>query len=436
MGERDDRIEALRRAEGSARRGLGSTELNYQNERNAPVTDAYRDGQIAALTSQRNSLQEQLAKVQGELSELERGRDAERQAALGRDAQESKQQISPSDQDRADTAVQSDRARQEVAQQPGTTNQLNPNSPPAQDISDPQRTQSSRNDSTPGDSGPGAPAGGSGSTPSPNTPRKGFGPFEPGGPPGGFDPADVSSSVAPFERPRPGEGFPGEWQDKSPSSVFKPFSEVLHNKQVAELDALDDTLKGKDAPESKDRLALDAEKKKLGLETDGASREFDKNQFENKVDQMHRMFNEHDRERQQFGANEHVVDREMDLKRYDVTRDLCHTRAEQEIAEKHVDLKNEETKKNEVLLEQNAKRLSGREDAEIKQKAYEKNLADDRAKFDQKLQAEFPGQVNQRTDELQQQHFPAVVQNGPVYSPPAPALSQSGPAAGPPPQQM
>src|SRR5207247_2170904 len=126
MGERDDRIETLKRAEGSARSGLGSTELKYQNERNAPVTDADRDGQIAALTSQRNSLQEQLAKVQGELSELERGRDAERQAALGRDAQESKQQISPSDQNRADTAVQSDRARQEVAQQPGTTNQLNP----------------------------------------------------------------------------------------------------------------------------------------------------------------------------------------------------------------------------------------------------------------------------------------------------------------------
>jgi hypothetical protein len=244
--------------------------------------------------------------------------------------------------------------------------------------------------------------------------------------------------VAPFERPRPGEGFPGEWQDKTPSSAFKPFSEVLHNKQVAELDALDDKLKAQDLPGSKDRLALDAEKKKLGLETDAASREFDKNQFENKVDQMHRMFNEHDRERQQWGANEHVVDREMDLKRYDMTRDLCHTRAEQEIAEKHVALKNEETKKNEVLLEQNAKRLSGREDAEIKQKAYEKDLADDRAKFDQKLQAEFPGQVNQRTDELQQQHFPAVVQNGPeVYFPQPPAPSMGAPGAGgPPPQQM
>jgi hypothetical protein len=434
MGERDDRIEALKRAEGSTRSGLGSVERKHENDRNAPGADT--DAQISALTSRRNSLQEQLAKVQGELSELERGRDAERKAALGANAQESKQQISPSDQNRADAAVQSDRVKQEVSQQPGTTNHTHPNSPPPHDISDPQGTQWSRNDATP--SGSGAPAGDPDPTASPNTLRKGFGPFEPGGPPGGFDPADVSSSVVPFERPRPGEGFPGEWQEKTPPSWFKPFSDVLHNKQVAELDALDETLKGQDAPDSKEQLALDAEKKKLGLETDAASQEFDRNQFEKKVDQMHRMFNEHDRERQQLDANEHVVNREMDLKRYDMTRDLCHTRAEQEIAEKHVALKNEETRKNEVLLEQNAKRLSGREDAEIKQKAYEKDLADDRAKFDQKLQTEFPGQVNQRTDELQQQHFPAVVQNGPeVYFPqPAPALGSAGPSGGPPPPAM
>jgi hypothetical protein len=248
--------------------------------------------------------------------------------------------------------------------------------------------------------------------------------------------------VAPFERPKPGEGFPGEWQDKTPASVFKPFSEVLHNKQVAELDALDDKQRAQDAPDSKERLALDAEKQKLGLETAGASREFEKNQFENKVDQMHRLFNEHDRERQQFGANEHVVDREMDLKRYDTTRDLCRTRAEEEIGDKHRDLKNEEARKNDVLREKNEKRLAGREDAEVKQKAYEKDLSDNLAKFEQKLQADFPGQVKQRTDALQEQHFPAVVENGPVMSAPeiatpapaAPAMGSGGQGGPPPPQ--
>src|SRR5687768_17558487 len=129
MGERDERIDALKSAEGAARGRLGGVEHKYQNERNAPVTDADRDAQIATLISQRNSLQEQLAKVQGELSALERGRDAERQAALGRDAQESKQQISASEQNRADAVAQADLSKQGVDQQPVMMNQLEPDSP-------------------------------------------------------------------------------------------------------------------------------------------------------------------------------------------------------------------------------------------------------------------------------------------------------------------
>jgi hypothetical protein len=441
MGERDDRIEALKRAEGSARSGLGSVERKYENERNAPVTDT--DAQIAALTSQRSSLQEQLAKVQGELSELERGRDAERKAALGRDAQESKQQVSPSDQNRADAAVQSDRAKQEVAQQPGTTNQLTPNSPPPQE-SGSDRELSGGTQQPGGQSRSGSSGSNQGSDRSDDKPQerdKGFPPFEKSDTaPYGFDPKDVSKEPVNFQRVDPNEGNFLWGQAKSPTSDFKPYSQVLQNGQVADLDALAKEIRRNDAAaqQAASTMALDS----------NAREAFDRAQFEFAAEKMNQKFADHDRQRDQFGSNslidsnQSVVDREMELKRWDVTRDLCRGQAARELDDVRAQLRSEVDNEQQRLeandqsmLALYEKRVAAQADAQQRLTDYDKMLSENR---DQQLRGfkaskdqEFTLVVEDRADTLQAQHFPEVHKNGPEqYFPPIPPAQPSGPGGG------
>ncbi len=451
MSERDDRIDALKRAEGSARSGLGGVERKYENERNAPVTDADRDAQIAALTGQRNSLQEQLAKVQGELSELERGRDAERKAALGRDAQESKQEISASDQNRADAAVQADRAKQPTAQQPGTTNQIDPNSPAQgsgtdRDVSSGAQQPISQERSSSSSSTRSADRS---DEKSPQERDKGFGPFEKSDTaPYGFDPKDISKEPVNFQRVDPNEGNFLWGQAKSPTSDFKPYSQVLHNGQVADLDALMKDIDRADAAaqQAASTMALD----KNGHDA------FNLAQFEYGAEKINQKFADHDRQREQFGSsslidpNQSIVDREMELKRFDETRDFCRGHADRELRPTfEANVETEEQRllaKDQPLIALNAMRLTGQPNAQQRQSQYEDMLQQGRDKelqtFSKENDKQFAQAVEQRTDALQAQYFPAVHQNAPEqYIPPAPALTvggggPGGPGGGGAPQQQ
>lgn len=444
MGERDDRIDALKRAEGSARSGLGGVEQKYQNELNAPGTGGDHDAQIASLTSQRNSLQEQLAKVEGELSELQRGWDAERKAALGRDAQESKQQVSPSDQQRADDAVISDPSKPGVAQQPGTPNQ--PDSPqgPAQD------RQSSGGSQQPGGQ---ANAAGSGSDQSSDTDRsddkpaqdrdKGFPPFEKSDrAPGGFDWKDISNEPVNFQKVDPNDGNFLWGQAKSPTSDFKPYSQVLHNSQVAALDATMEQIE-------RDGAAAQQLKPTLNLDK-SASDAFDRAQFESGAQKLNQTFADQDRQREQFGSNslidpnQSVVDREMQLERWDVTHKYCRGEAERQLDDFRSQLRSEVDNERQRLetndqsmMAMYEKRVAGQADAQQRLADFDKMLTENR---DQQLEGfkaikdqEFTSAVDNRADALQAQHFPEVHQNGPTqYIPPAPTLEVTGPGGGSP----
>ena len=437
MGERDDRIDALKRAEGSARSGLGSVERKYENERNAPVTEADREAQIAALTSQRNSLQEQLAKVQGELSELERGRDAERKAALGRDAQESKQDISASDQNRADAVAQADRSKQAAGQQPpGTTNQLDANSSPQG--SAPDRDPSGGNQQPPGQDRSAVSVSNQSSDRSdqkqPEGRDKGFPPFEKSDTaPYGFDPKDISQEPVNFQRVDPNDGNFLWGQAKSPTSNFKPYSQVLHNGQVAELDGVMSELGRADAAAQQlaSTLSLDPQARKA----------FDLTQFESAAQTMNQTFVDQDRQREQFGSsslldpNQAVVDREMELKRWDETRDLCRGHADRELRPTfEANVETEEQRllaKDQPLINLNAMRLTGQPNAQQRQSQYEDMLQQERDKelqtFSKENDKQFTQAVEQRADALQAQYFPEVHSNGPEqYVPPAPALRVGG----------
>jgi len=90
MGERDDRIEALRQRQADIGAGpapaagggeLGGVERDYGDARDAMPLGAERDAAVATATATRADLQEELARVEGELNELERGRTADWKAA-------------------------------------------------------------------------------------------------------------------------------------------------------------------------------------------------------------------------------------------------------------------------------------------------------------------------------------------------------------------
>jgi hypothetical protein len=433
MGERDDRIDTLKRTQGMAERQLGGVEKKYQSERNAPIGEANRDEQIAALTSERNNLQERLARVQGELSELERGRDAE-QKRRSADIQPPSPQ--PGNPDPTPQSATGQNLPPEPQQRAPVDRTDSADAPATQNLSDPQRMQSPRNEASPGDSSAGTPTGPS----EPDKPKKGFGPFEPGGPPGGFDPADVSSSVAPFERPRPGEGFPGEWQEKSPSSAFKPFSEVLHNKQAAELDALNRELQDKDIRSSEEQA-----KQTLAGDNPDLKKQFNENELAFDAEKMNRMFGEQQRERREWGANEHVVDREMELKRWDVTRDLCREYGDRELRPvyeaKLAEERTRRTQDDSAMLALNEKRLAGQPGADDRQAAYDKMLRERRdsdiQSFKKENDRQFTAAVEQRAEVLQAQYFPEVHRNGPEqYFPPIPprTIDEPGDSYGMPPR--
>lgn len=435
MGERDDRIDALKRAEAGARRGLGGVDRKYDSERNAPVSDADRDEQIAALTSQRSSLQEQLARVQGELSELERGRDAERQAALGRDAQESKQQISVADQSHADAGAQADRLRQGADQQPATTNQLDPSSPPQgsgadRELSATQQLPSQDRSSVSGSN----PSASRSDEKQPQERDKGFPPFEkPDTAPYGFDPKDISKEPVNFQRVDPNEGNFLWGQAKSPASDLKPYSQVLHNGQAAELDALAKDIRREDAAAQQmaSTLALDKD----------ARAAFDRAQFEFAAEKMNQKFADQDRQREQFGSNplldshQPVVDREMALKRWDVTRDLCRGQATRELEDVRSQLRSEVDSEQQRLeasdqsmLALYEKRVASQADAQQRLADYDKMLTENRQQqlggFKTLKDNEFTLAVEDRTDALQAQHFPEIHKTGPEqYIPPSPTLS-------------
>lgn len=436
MGERDDRIEALKRAEGSAHSALGGVERKYEDERNAPSGGTDWDAQIGALTSQRNALQEQLARVQGELSELERGRDAERKAALGHDAQvptQDQQQTAPSDPKRADGSPTQDVSK---TQHPA------PDAPPPQgsEPNGPVGTESlaqSRNGASRAENGSGQ------SHDQPAQERdKGFPPFEKSDTaPYGFDPKDVSQEPVNFQKVDPNDGNFLWGQAKSPSSDFKPYSQVLHNGQVASLDATMEEIQRSDAAAQQLKTTLSLDK--------SASEAFDRAQFESGALKLNQTFAEQDRQREQFGSNtlidsnQSVVDREMELKRWDTTRDLCRGQAARELDDMRTQLRTEVDAEQQRLeasdqsmLALYEKRVSGQADAQKRLDDYNTMLTENRNQqvegFKEIKNKEFTLAVEDRADTLQAQHFPEVHQNGPQqYFPPVPALSIDGSGGAP-----
>jgi hypothetical protein len=437
MGERDDRIEALKRAEGGARSGLGGVEQKYQNEQNAPADGRDHDAQIAALMGQRNSLQEQLAKVEGELSELQRGWDAERKAALGRDAQESKQQISPSDQQRADDAVKADPSKQAIGQQPGTTNQL-PDSSPQATVPDRGSSGGGPQSAGQGSSSNSGSNEGSGSDRSDEKPAqerdKGFPPFEKSDrAPGGFDWKDISNEPVNFQKVDPNDGNFLWGQAKSPTSDFKPYSQVLYDGQVANLDATMKEIQRDDAAAQQLKASLNLDK--------SASDGFDRAQFESGAQKLNQTFAEQDKQREQFGSNTLIdphqsqVDRQQQLDRWDDTRAYCRGHAERELDDMKTQLRSEvgaERQRLEAndqsMMTMYEKVVAGQADAQQRLANYDAMLKEGR---DQQIEGfkalknkEFTMAVEDRADALQQQHFPEVYENGPKqYFPPIPTLS-------------
>jgi hypothetical protein len=447
MGERDERIDALKRTEGRTHTQLGGVERKYQTETNAPASDGDRDGQIAALTGQRNALQEQLARVQGELSELERGRDAERKAAMGRDSQSPKPSDSPGAE--PSNAVQQDPPQQ---RSPGDDSPGSPSSGPSSSATQERGASSSDAGNVPTEEKE-LPDGAK---------EKGFPPFESSDTgPYGFDKKDITQDPPVFERPAPGEGFPGEWHDKSAPTAYKPYSQVLYEKQAAELDALDKSARKEadlvpaehaDATRS---ITSNPQRAGLSIETDAQRLEFDRHEFEFAAAKMNQLFADQDRERQQFGSNtlvdphQSVVDREMELKRWDVTRDLCRDQADRELRpdyeRKEEDRRQELEAKDAALLDLYSKRVADRPDGSSAYSNFQSDLEEKRAtqmtQFRDANSAAFVEHVENRADQLQAQYFPAVHQNGPEqYVPAAPTRSlepglaphMNDPQAGPP----
>lgn len=409
MDDTTDRIDHLQRQQRLAGGRLGRVDRGVRDARDAMEFGDARDERIAALSSERNALLERLARVEGELNELERGQAAARKMSpdisrldgLSADRAVAPQSTAPEPQ------IAQGAAPRELQIAPQRTDDVAVGPPggavePNAIVLGPQPLNFTGVDvAAPGNANASSPSIGESERrdlePGATQSNAGFGPFEPAPNPGGFDPADViRDSVEPFGRPP--EGGVGPWlsQDKSPASAFKPFSEVLHNKQVAELDQLQNDVADYLRVAPPDDMDLDHR----------GQFAFSRTQFEAAVENINRTFHEHDQERDRFGAKpralarvvsyEHVVDREMELKRFDMTHDVCLQQAAHEIGLEH-----------QTLLELNENRLSDRPGAAAEQEKYRQMLA-----------GLYGADVQSRTDTLQQQHFPEVCSNGPKVAGP------------------
>jgi hypothetical protein len=266
---------------------------------------------------------------------------------------------------------------------------------------------------------------------------KGFPPFEKSDTgPYGFDPKDISQEPVNFQKVDPNDGNFLWGQAKSPSSDFKPYSQVLHNGQVANLDATMEDIQRSDAAAQQLKPTLNLDK--------SASDAFDRAQFESGALKLNQTFAEQDRQREQFGSNtlidshQSVVDREMELKRWDTTRDFCRGQAARELDDMRMQLQSEvdaerqrlETS-DQSMLALYEKRVSGQPDAQKRLDDYNTMLTQNRNQqvegFKEIKNQEFTFAVEGRADTLQAQHFPEVHQNGPQqYVPPVPTLSIDG----------
>jgi hypothetical protein len=245
MGERDDRIEALKQRQADIGAGpdpsalggaLGGVERDYRNARDVMPLGPERDAASTAATTTRANLLEELARVEGELGDLERGKHADWKAAPDQNA--------PLD-----------------ASQPVTDAQIAEASAPAQDNVSPEQP---------------------GTAPEAAAPDVGTGPVE------HQRELEAESQDKPEAEEKHDEQKHQDWEKLEPERA-------LHTQHLTEIAEAEGAWRSQLA-------AAAQEMKKLALDHHG-ERPFQNNEFTGAADRINRLFNGQDQQRESLYAN-------------------------------------------------------------------------------------------------------------------------------------
>lgn len=194
-------------------------------------------------------------------------------------------------------------------------------------------------------------------------------------------------------------------QGESRVEVEQPPAEVLHNKQLTEMEGLKADLEFQ-------KEAAQKELEKLGLDAKGRD-EFCRNEYDMSVQKMNEMFAAHDQERADLKGDNESIPADIQAQRSQMSGDLCHAEAERQV-----------TAENDARVQSYGEKRTP-----------EPALLQSYQEF---LNTTAPQEIEARTETLQEQNFPQISREGPSTSmngpegnsPPSPGGS-SGPDSGP-----